>query len=406
MESSAIINNSGFINVTILSEHAIPKWALTVELVYLIILIVIGLPGNSLIILVQMKNKAKVTTDYYVLTMAFFDFLSSTINAHFRIFVNTEEVWKLIVSDFLCSLRSFFVYITSMSSAFLLVAIALDRYIKTCKPLTTAYTTVIARNTCFLICILSSICSLHSLGTYYVDKDLQCSVKSMFRSYKHVVDVINSILTISVYVLITIAYINVSITLHERKKLKLRRLNVTPIHNSHDPNDTILFGRSPKVGPSTHSDQGSSITTISFKTIPNNQERHRRAEGVTDKVLHAAYASNDSHRKRKIKDQMSLTKFSNRNISNVHHTTGQGQAINKTTRIMVLLTLIYVLTWLLSWLRVLFGAKKFGEAVNNFARSLPMINCVTNPIIFYWMSSKFRANAKRVLFCKSHSQRA
>lgn len=403
MEGIAIINNSGFNNVTILSEQAIPKWALTVELVYLIILIVIGLPGNSLIILVQIKNKAKVTTDYYVLTMAFFDFLSSTINAHFRIFVNTEEVWNLIVSEFLCSLRSFFVYITSMSSAFLLVAIAVDRYIKTCKPLTTAYTTVIARNTCFLICIFSCICSLHSLGTYYVDTDLQCTVKSMFRTYKNVVDVINSILTISVYVLITIAYINVSTTLHKRKKLRLRRLNVTPIHNSQDPNDTSLFGRSSKVGPSTYSDQGSSVTTISFKTILNNQETHRSADGVTDNVQQTAYASNDPQRTRKIKDQISLT---NRNISNVHHATGQGQAINRTTRIMVLLTLIYVLTWLLSWLRVLFGSTKFGEAVNNFARSLPMINCVTNPIIFYWMSSKFRANAKRVLFCRSHSQPA
>jgi anaerobic C4-dicarboxylate transporter len=75
--------------------------------------------------------------------------------------------------------------------------------------------------------------------------------------------------------------------------------------------------------------------------------------------------------------------------------------INKTTLMLFLITVIYVTTWMITW-----SSKIYKTATN--VRSLKidflmerlyLINCMTNPIFYIFMSSKARQKAKE-LFCK------
>jgi hypothetical protein len=75
--------------------------------------------------------------------------------------------------------------------------------------------------------------------------------------------------------------------------------------------------------------------------------------------------------------------------------------VNRTTFMMFLITLMYVTTWIINWSTQIYKtATDINSLKTDFlTERLYMINCMTNPIFYIFMSSKFKQNAKE-LFCK------
>lgn len=119
-------------------------------------------PGNVLVILVQLKNKTKSSTDYFVMTMAAFEFICSTVNVFLQI-IKIPLTTRLTTA--FCRLYIYTSYTTSTSSALLLATIAIDRYLKTCRSLVQACKADAAKKICIAIAFASVIFPTPSLLT-------------------------------------------------------------------------------------------------------------------------------------------------------------------------------------------------------------------------------------------------
>jgi len=387
-------------NPVYLNIYDAPQWALDVEVIYLLIIILIGIPGNLLILMVQRKNKEKTTTDYYVVSMAVYELLCSSINTTMRISVNMDIMWKLIASAGACSFRQFSVAFTAMSSSFLLAAIALDRYMKTCKPLNVTYTIKTAKRLCIAIFVATIITCLYTIGTYDIDVNLNCTLKKSTAKLKKSLDMLYITLTIIVYIITSVAYLNISLVLRKRHKNR--------VHARLNPTQSSSFGgvsgprRNGKVGPATgnigQARQVHKPTSIS-KPVTNTTIL---SNWSNSNVVPTTDVPND--RSAELSDvgtsqNSDVVRLGTQNVV-VQQIKQQQQTLNRTTTIMFLITAVYITTWFIAWLRVLFGSRVLGPVVDNFARSVYMINCVTNPVFFIVLSTKFRESASRLVLCR------
>lgn len=424
-DDSGMSNNSTSVYSNPLASE---QWVKDVEVIYLFLIILVGIPGNVMILLVQRKNGQKTTTDYYVITMAAFELISSCLNTSLRIMVDTELLWNLIASSFSCSFRQFFNFLTTMSSAFLLAAIAIDRYIKTSKPHITVYTSDMARRVCIGLSVASFVCSVHTFGTYDIDIYYNCVLKKSTENVKKMVDLLNVSLTIVVYIITTLAYINISLTLRKRHRVRVAaKLNTKPSTVSTGKASTISLFNIHKVAPAPSSsplveEEKSIKDPASRKTSPKldvgNNESTSSRQGVQGVSGKAGNPSSDVNQCPNV--QESLNKHTRHTIgpysrANPHfrhiqlaitHShafqklSRQEEILNRTTRIMFLISVVYIFCWLLSWLRVIFGQSGIGATLSHFARSFYLTTCIANPLFFFCMSSKFRDNAVKLLFCK------
>ena len=97
------------------------------------VLSVSGTIGNALVIHVFSKQKTKKTSTIFILTLACVDFVTSLVTMPYTIVVLLLN-YK-VENDFVCKIYQFLVTSTVPLSAFLMVAIAFDRYLCVVYPL-------------------------------------------------------------------------------------------------------------------------------------------------------------------------------------------------------------------------------------------------------------------------------
>ena len=129
--------------------------------------IVIGVLGNGVAICVFARKKEKLPHSIFILTLAITDFLTCSVVIPMAIFfIHSNYVTD---SDLLCKVYHFFITSNVPFSAFIMVAISVERYISVCHPFLHL---VNAKNTVIIILILLLFaCSLGTItclgyGTY------------------------------------------------------------------------------------------------------------------------------------------------------------------------------------------------------------------------------------------------
>ncbi|XP_046334884.1 C3a anaphylatoxin chemotactic receptor-like [Haliotis rufescens] len=115
---------------------------LTGEMVSLIVILsvftIVGSVGNGLVIFVFQKIREKTTAHVFIITLAVIDLFACMVIIPFTIVV--EYLRYDIRYDFLCKLYQFLITSEIPLSAFIMVAIAFDRYFCICHPLKTILT--------------------------------------------------------------------------------------------------------------------------------------------------------------------------------------------------------------------------------------------------------------------------
>ena len=107
--------------------------AMIPTVVYIGTLMVVGLSGNPLVIYFY-SRKVKVTPSHiFIVTLAIFDILTCLISMPFEIADMIQ--FYTFESHAACKVLCFCNYFFSLGSASILIAIAVDRYRKVCKPL-------------------------------------------------------------------------------------------------------------------------------------------------------------------------------------------------------------------------------------------------------------------------------
>ena len=390
MQHLSLLNNSEINNIVTNTTHFVsaPEWAKYVELTYLGIVAVLGVPGNSLIIVVQAKTAVKTSTDYFILLMGVIELLCSGINAPVRMLITLETIWSTIASSSLCAVRGFVLYVVTMCSSLLLGAISLDRYIQTCHPLNSKYGPTMAKMICIIIGVIGVICGFPNLLLLHLGDTTRCRVYSNMYSFKSKWDIALAVLTMAI--LITICFAYSSISLHIRKRHR-ERINKRHFVDKLEASRSAMVScwsccktNRTKVSPSTAETEEAVVSSVISQT-------HSGQLG-TD-VRPTDYSSNG--------DTCDTRQLSNIGTSIDGNTATmrrlvQEDRINRTTRIMFLITLVYMVLWLTTWIRIMSYTSLMGSAFITFSRSFYMISCLTNPLIFICMSSRFRQKANQL----------
>lgn len=93
---------------------------------------VVGTTGNAFVLYVFSKKKDKNTSTVFILALASIDFVTCIFVIPFTIFVEFE--YKKVDNDAVCKIYQFFITSNVPFSAFIMVAIAIDRYLCICRP--------------------------------------------------------------------------------------------------------------------------------------------------------------------------------------------------------------------------------------------------------------------------------
>ncbi|XP_052760346.1 substance-K receptor-like isoform X1 [Mya arenaria] len=158
-----------------------PKIIIHVAMGMVALLSVCGIIGNALVILAFSRQKHKLSSTIFILTLAVTDFLTSLITMPYTVVIELMDFY--IWYDFPCKLYQFMKTTTIPFSAFVMVAIALDRYLCIVYPFKHIMTIKRAKITvatlALLAFVIGVICSL-MIGTYHIvppDKP-ECIVKN------------------------------------------------------------------------------------------------------------------------------------------------------------------------------------------------------------------------------------
>ena len=147
---------------------------LIIAMVIVGILTVTGTIGNAFVIYVFVRQKPKPTSTIYILTLACADFMTSFVTMPFTIGVELSK--SKVVYDIVCKLYMFLITSTVPFSAFVMVAIAVDRYLCIVHPfkhrtsMTTKKAKVIVTLLLFLAITLGLLCAL-MYGTYLIKRN-------------------------------------------------------------------------------------------------------------------------------------------------------------------------------------------------------------------------------------------
>lgn len=381
----------------------LPLWARIVEVSYLIIIGLIGIPGNTMILLVQRRNRNKSSTDILVATMAMYELICSSANVAVKILMYAGPLWIYIASNTLCRIHCVFIYITTFSSLYILAAIAVDRYFKTCKPLSNMYTTTVSKVVCVLASVGGFMTGASSVITFRLDEVYDCTISKKYEKLQHNWDTGVTTSIAVTFLVFAFSYANIAITL--RKRIRMRRATdpTGRERGEYHTNGRTGLGwlsklRKVKVEPVSSQITESTIQLAETSGVDRSRVAKDAAERVKEddnfglSERSASTAQTDSGFWQS-NTQRTAT-CGNQTCLRRRHPTMAEVTLNRTTKIMFLLTIIYVVVWSVVCLCVLTTDTIFGRIVEKMSKSAFMINCITNPILFFCMSSKYRANAK------------
>ena len=119
-------NSVEYVNY-LLTLNAIPNIIITI--VYLLL----GIVGNSFVIYVYaFATKSNINNKYFILVLAIIDNVACVVNCVFTIVLDTMQI--TFTSPIFCKLLRVACHVTTLTSAFVLMIIAIQRYFLVCRP--------------------------------------------------------------------------------------------------------------------------------------------------------------------------------------------------------------------------------------------------------------------------------
>ncbi|XP_060072057.1 P2Y purinoceptor 12-like [Ylistrum balloti] len=364
--------------------------------------IAIGVLGNSLVMFVYWARKKPVREDrYFIPLLALVDLLSCVVSSGTGIYAQTYPL--IFDNDFGCKMAAFLGILFAGLSANFLVIIAVERYLKVCKPFRRQMT-ILTKKIAFIVMIaISLVCSIPSLGIYRVE-EVPMKMKGGFKiqTWKcidtkdkehatgHMIyKIALFVITMIKFVVLVVCYSNISFIIFKQRKYRHRMGSITS-------NGSTSVSCS-------HKDE-----EVQLKT-PAVKEEFEHVKVVTKKEferkIQHPLVGNKTH-KRKVTDPERC----NRKQSVVSATGSlrrKGSVVDRQgirlTLIFILVTIIYIITygpkvWLMLEQTV---NRHFWSSIPpsqlvfyRFLHTFYIFNNIVNPIVYGIMDRRFRSDLR------------
>lgn len=332
-------------------------WVHYVEIGVLALLTLIGVPANGILLFVKLKSKDRTSSDYFVITLATFDFIGSIYSNIMLMFYSGFR--KYIISPTFCRFINFGSFFTAFGTAFLIGAMAVDRFVLSILPLNTVYSANIAKWICVIICTLSVILTSPYFLFQTVDKfTFHCTFVDEVKSWIGWWNVILVGLVFITFVMIIGSYLPIAIMLRKRNAKLMQLKRYADISNDTNKRADLSVNVNMAKDSTQTTEPSENDVAVEISQIQKTcQQRTDCAKSRT-------------------------------------------QTVNRTTLILFLISLVYMISWTVASVGI---ATNFAWSlvVAQLTPPIRRMTMVFNPLLYMSMSSKFKSNLKEILCNRS-----
>lgn len=372
-------SNESFADDFLFPNHEVLLQSLTPVLVYMIVLFTLGIPGNICVLYIYLFKVRESTTRVFILALAMVDMIHCSLNmpVEIALLVNFDDFDYPV----LCKISRFISSVVNNSSAFILIAIAIDRFKRICRPHGHMIDSKMAKKlviaawsfavlTSWQMCVLYGTRTLKRGKTCLISDHMQKTIFPTLFVYVLVVgQCITDLLLITFYSLVG------------------REVCLRKAQRRHRRSQRI----------STDISQLRTSLDFSVETTPSP------TSGKTDRF------SFIFHRETSNESKSSQSRNSNNFSRESRGSSIRRQILSKTTIMMFLVTVAFILSFVPHTMAVIirYQAKGHIQSLSTsgmvtyqlFLRSYFM-NSVLNPFIYCFVSKQFRKQFKESIRCE------
>lgn len=368
---------------------------------YLGFSMVVGLLGNLLVLVVYIKTGTRNNTDWFLIFITIYDFVSSSLNVPVYI-TFTTGFWRQYGNDVICKIHMVFSQSTVLSAAILIGGMAMERYFKVCRP-STRITKVFSRNICIALSATTFALSLPVIPFYDNSSGLCRKVKVGLFQQLHLIYYTAVVLVFAVlFCVVIFSYSSIAIAvLRSRANIErhssLNGDNVSEIKCiqcfallccGYQGNRTNDISRRENIAVvDTRSRYQAKAPHLTVYTLPESS-----VSGVIDDSLGGSSGSRSALVVNKSADKMTKVRRSLR-----------------TTRLTFVVCLIFVISWIPPW--AWFATSYFVTpqtipystylTLRLFCPMTFLINTFSNPFLYIALNESFRKKVKNLFMCKN-----
>ncbi|CAG2206921.1 CCKAR [Mytilus edulis] len=316
---------------------------------------------------------------YFIPILAAFDLIATIYCGIYTIYQCLNQV--TFTHNILCKTTQFFIGLTTFIPIFLLLIIAVQRYLKVCMPLKPAISVHVRRTALILTIVISLLCSLpllyvygsvpfHSITHGTIGK--RCGkVKEGHMLARTIYAIVIVILAVAIITTLIVLYSLIGCAVFRQLKMNKRRSSRVEFRNSMTKTN----------GDQASGSENSGVTqnniTSDLDSKISSSSKEQRFENNHQTTLSQPVGS-----KRRQKNNRRIT--------------------YKLTIMFFVITLVFLLSYLSKVMLILIEGlnKDFWETVSNTERPALMflyhifiINNIVNPFIYAFMDIKFRGEA-------------
>ena len=400
-----------------------------------LIIMVIGIPGNLLIILVYSSKQIKLSAHVLIIGLGVSDFIVCLTRC-LSVFNNVPELTKYKDdSVILCKIQYFLKFWSIFSSVFLTTCIAVDRYFVICKPFGHVMTFRSAKLALAICMTLSFIFSLPPLVLFGLSDHgdvTKCSIKKL-ENDAGVYIISGTLLIVGSLspVLIVCLYLKMAWTMGRRNRVSAvaavsSSVQMQNITRGHAFNFNISVNSAPpRLVPedcevwviTTDWSKVAAMMNHDQKTLSSNKTdcKHKR-----EKILTETHSEGASPGASTQKNNLSKGKHSDKRQEKYHVTfqplQNERKAVAnqhirnvsaKLTKMLLVIVSVFIATWapsmittiILPWERLnVIKTSRYGVyMVIIFTSKLFLINHAINPVVYGLLNQRFRIDAVAVM---------
>ena len=372
---------------------------------YLIISMVLGLLGNLLVLAVYIKHGAKYNTDWFIVFITVYDFISSFLNVPVYM-TFTIDVWRHYGNDIICKIHMVFSQSTVLSSAFLIGGLALERYVKICRP-TTRVTRTFSRNTCIILSVVTFVSSL-PVVLFYDNRSGLCrqvtETETLMFELHRIYYVTFVLVFVILFIVIIFSYFNIALAIL-RSRANIERHN----KSKDEPKNDIKCKKCVKMICCGNWNKINKNTATNVYFVDDSTTSTQQTTTFTQAVYipsESSTSGNDDLKNGSVDHPAATTGSASAlvNVRQVDKTTKARRSL-RTTRLTFLVCLVFVLSWLPPW--AWFAASNFVTpkttnyqtymALRLFCPMSFLINTFANPLLYISLNESFREKVKNLI---------
>ncbi|KAH3874824.1 octopamine receptor beta-3R-like [Dreissena polymorpha] len=400
--------------------------------IYTIVLMVVGTPGNVLVLYVYFYKWRRSTSRMFILFLTSLDLINCVTTLPMEIYISRFSI--VIDMPWLCKISRFSTYTMNSASAAILVAIAVDRYRRICRPHGSQFNATNSKYIC-IGCILVALGlyswpSLLFYGTRTIKSNgiegKSCLIENQhdYSVFPKVYFAFHIISTLVVFTVLSILYYFVGLQVCRQRKMRMRRKAesarfrrmIQEEHDSKAKEETLLH-ESDSIELASNQNNVNSSTVcqstnncIELLIVPAESKSELTSSTIVSSVystVNTRTLNNEFDESDKRRNRCTQKAFFKRNccLRDSLNTSNGSYCINikirigRSTLMLFLITLAYIFSFLpflviavmrQTDIRFIVQLNDFGSAVYHLCLRSYLLSCAINPIIYSFCNAQFR----------------